>query len=497
MDTIAEYIASYGASIGYEDLPPEVIHKVKCLLIDSLACALGGYDSEPSRIARRIAGRVYKCDMPATIIGSGEKSSPELATFANGTMIRYLDFNDGFCGKSAGHPSDNFGPVLTCADAVGAGGREVIVASVLAYEVFCRLSDRFDLKGFDQAVTGVISCVMGASKIFSLSFKQMVEAANLAITPNISLLQTRLGELSMWKGCALANAARNAVFASFLAKEGMTGPSPVFEGRAGFFKVISGPFQLEEFGGKGSPFRIMDVLIKRYPCGMFAQTAIDAAIKLRLKIPSLNEIAAVNIGTFELGKTVMAGDDYILALIILTWYRRKEMEVGNRVRELRKRVGITQKQLAEKIGVSPPSIYRIETGKVSPSVAILSEIAICLNYPISTFLVPSDKSVIHLKSNEQPVIKGNNLELKLISPRGVIDENISIFIGKAEKGEIVSTHKNVGFELAYVLKGKAIFIQDNKKYELDEGDMIYHDGQYPHSVIAMEYHEFLGIHFIK
>ncbi|MFC1820163.1 MmgE/PrpD family protein [Thermodesulfobacteriota bacterium] len=309
MDTIAEYIASYGASIGYEDLPPEVIHKVKCLLIDSLACALGGYDSEPSRIARRIAGRVYKCDMPATIIGSGEKSSPELATFANGTMIRYLDFNDGFCGKSAGHPSDNFGPVLTCADAVGAGGREVIVASVLAYEVFCRLSDRFDLKGFDQAVTGVISCVMGASKIFSLSFKQMVEAVNLAITPNISLLQTRLGELSMWKGCALANAARNAVFASFLAKEGMTGPSPVFEGRAGFIKVISGPFQLEEFGGKGSPFRIMDVLIKRYPCGMFAQTAIDAAIKLRLKIPSLNEIAAVNIGTFELGKTVMAGDD--------------------------------------------------------------------------------------------------------------------------------------------------------------------------------------------
>ena len=50
----------------------------------------------------------------------------------------------------------------------------------------------------------------------------MVQAINLAIVPNISLGQTRVGEVSMWKGCALANAGRNAVFAALLAKEGMT-----------------------------------------------------------------------------------------------------------------------------------------------------------------------------------------------------------------------------------------------------------------------------------
>lgn len=136
----------------------------------------------------------------------------------------------------------------------------------------------------------------------------MVEALNLAIVPNISLQQTRVGELSMWKGCALANAARNAVFASLLAKEGMTGPSPVFEGRYGLLKVITGPFQLEEFGGNGRSFRIMDVNIKRYPCGQHAQTAIDVAIKLKSKISNLNEIAEIDIGTFTAGKTVMAGD---------------------------------------------------------------------------------------------------------------------------------------------------------------------------------------------
>ena len=309
MENIAEYIASYGTSIKYEDFPSAVVHKVKGLLIDTLACAIGSYDSEPYKIASTMAGRVYQCDMPATIIGSGQKSSPELATFVNGVMIRYLDFNDGFSSKGVGHPSDNFAPVLTCADAIHAGGKEVIVASVLAYEVFCRLSDQFAHGVFDQATTGVVSCTMGASKILGLSREQMVEAINLAIAPNISLGQIRFGKLSMWKGCALANAARNAVFAAFLAKEGMTGPSPIFEGRGGFFKATTGPFQLEEFGGNGRPFRIMDIMIKRYPCGMFAQTAVDAAIKLRSKLSSVNEIAEINIGTFSSGKNVMAGDD--------------------------------------------------------------------------------------------------------------------------------------------------------------------------------------------
>ena len=310
MENISVHLSSYATALTYEDLPPEVIHKSKGLLIDTLACAIGGYSSEPATIARRIAGRIHQCDMPATIIGSGQRSTAEMATFANGVMIRYLDFNDAFVSKGGGHPSDNFAPVLTCADAIHAVGKEVIVAAVLAYETFGRLFDQFSLTplGFDQAVTGVISCAMGASKILGLSRDQMVQAINLAIVANLSLGQTRVGELSMWKGCAMANAGRNGVFAALLAKEGLTGPDAIFEGRYGFFKVVTGPFQLEEFGGKDRPFRIMDVTIKRHPCGQFSQTAIDAAIRVRSNISTVDEIAEVKIGTFSYGKTVMGGD---------------------------------------------------------------------------------------------------------------------------------------------------------------------------------------------
>ncbi len=208
VSNLAEYLASYATSIKYQEIPSEVVRRAKALLIDALACSIRGFASEPGKIARKIAGRIFQCDMPATILGSGQKSSVELATFANGVMIRCLDLNDSYFSKEGGHPSDNFAPVLTCADAIHAGGKEVIGASVLAYEVFCRLCDHLSITpgGFDHATMGVISGVMGASKILDLSYEQVVEAINLAVTPNISLGQTRVSEVSMWKSCALANA---------------------------------------------------------------------------------------------------------------------------------------------------------------------------------------------------------------------------------------------------------------------------------------------------
>ncbi len=312
MDKNTEYLVSYGSSLKYEDLTPDVIHKTEGLLIDSLGCALGAYSSDPAKIARQMCEEIHGCGLPATVIGSAYPTTPELATFANGIMIRYLDFNDSYTIGAGGHPSDNFASVLTCADAVHATGKELLIGSVLAYEVFCRINDKIgrsnNAKGFDHPTQGAISTVMGAAKILKLSEEQTFQALNLAIAPNVTLLQTRYGDVSMWKGCAMANASRNAVFAARLAKAGMTGPAPIFEGMYGFFNVVSGPFEFDRFGGRGGQFRILGVSIKRYPCGNVAETDIDAAVALRSKIGSIEDISEVNIETWDLAKGIMAGD---------------------------------------------------------------------------------------------------------------------------------------------------------------------------------------------
>jgi 2-methylcitrate dehydratase len=311
VSNITEYLAAYISSVRYEDISSEAEHKIKALIIDTLACAIAGYDTESAMIARKIAGTVSRCDMPAAIMGSRQKSTVDLATFANGVAIRCLDFNDGYISpgdRGGGHPSDNFAPILTCADAIQANGKQIIVASIVAYEIFCQLSDKFTpaSNGYDQAVIGLISSVAGLSRILRLSYEQIVQAINLAVSSNISLGQIREGKISMWKNCAVADAARNAVFATLLAREGMTGPTSIFEGQSGFFRAVSGPFQLDNLGRQGNPFRVLDVLVKRYPCGMVAQTAIDAAITLRTKISGIDEIAKIKVGTFTPAKRAMA-----------------------------------------------------------------------------------------------------------------------------------------------------------------------------------------------
>ena len=310
MSTIAEQLSDYAASLRFEDLPGEIVHQAKRMIIDTFGCALGGYDSEPARIARDIAATVTSTQ-PATILVSGQSTSPDLAVFANGVAVRYLDFNDGYTSRESGHPSDSIAATLTAAEIGGSGGQGLIASTVLAYEAFCRICDTVDIKpsGFDHVTVGCIASILGVASALGLTREQTVQALNLGIAPNLALYQTRIGEVSMWKGCAYANASRNAVFAAMLAQRGLTGPSPIFEGDGGYFKAVTRqPFTLDTFGGEDQPFKIMECSIKRFPLGQYSQTVAQAASEVREQLPDPSDIASVTVRTLQTAVNIMAGD---------------------------------------------------------------------------------------------------------------------------------------------------------------------------------------------
>ncbi|MFH1517810.1 MAG: MmgE/PrpD family protein, partial [Pseudomonadota bacterium] len=89
MDRIVDSMASYAVNLSYADLPKEVVARAKHLILDAVGCALGAFPSPPATIARAVAAGV-KSDTPATIMVGGQKTSPDLAAFVNGSMIRYL-----------------------------------------------------------------------------------------------------------------------------------------------------------------------------------------------------------------------------------------------------------------------------------------------------------------------------------------------------------------------------------------------------------------------
>ncbi|GIW78841.1 MAG: propanediol utilization protein [Gemmatales bacterium] len=305
---LANRLAEYSCRLTFEDLPAEAVHETKRRFIDSLATAVGAMDADAYAIAKRCALRVQ--GVPAISMVGGGKSSVEWATFINGLLIRYLDYNDTYLSLEPAHPSDNLSAILAVGELAGATGKELIAATVLAYEIQCRLCDAASLRkhGFDHVTYGAISSSIAACKLLKLDAAKTTHAIGLAGVANVALRQTRSGELSMWKGCAFANAARNGVFAALLAAEGMTGPAPIFEGEVGIMKLLTGPFDLKELGGDGRPFMINRTYIKFWPAEYHSQSAIDAALQLRPQIGDISKIASIDIHTFDAAVDIIGKD---------------------------------------------------------------------------------------------------------------------------------------------------------------------------------------------
>jgi len=248
-DRILNHLCDYALKLSYRDLPQEVIRRTKHIVMDTVGCALGGAESPPAKIARAAASEITSAS-PSTVLISGQKTSPDLAAFANGVMIRYLDFNDTYAGSPTCHPSDLLAPVLAVVDARNGSGKDVILGTVLGYEVLCGLIDAGAKErghSWDQSTYGVIAAAVLAAKLFGHTKEQMANAISLAISSHISLEQIRRGQISHWKGCALANASRNAVFCAMLAAKGMTGPEEAFEGKAGFLSSTGIRFEIRPF----------------------------------------------------------------------------------------------------------------------------------------------------------------------------------------------------------------------------------------------------------
>jgi len=299
---LARRLAGYAESIRFADLDAPTIERAKIHLLDSLGCGLSAFAEETVASVRKLA--LAAGGNAATIIGTKQRTTLEWAAFTNGAAIRADDINDGYSGGN-GHPSDNIAACLPVAEAEGASGADLLLSMVLAYEIQCRLLDarRAGEEDWDHPNYALAASALAAGKLMKLSAPQLNEAISLALTGHLSMRQTRLGELSNWKGLAGPDAARNSVFAAQLARAGISGPTPIFEGDAGFCKLVSGPMNADTraFGGRAGRFRIHDCFIKSYPAQGQTQTAVPAAAKIAQAVGDLSRIRSIEIRTTRLG----------------------------------------------------------------------------------------------------------------------------------------------------------------------------------------------------
>ena len=312
MDKGLKTLGKYAASLKYTDLPKGTVQAVKERLLDSMGCALGGYLLEAGKAARKMCP-ISNDTFSARIIGSLQRSTPEMAAFANATMVRDLDHSDVYHPSitSGCHPSNCISAPLAVAEAIGASGKDLITAIALGYEMYvpfvenkAKIKNQFEFDGLMAS----LGSAMAVGKLLGLNEEQLSVTASLALIANVGLGMRRVGKGSMHKEVYAGMAARQGIFSALMAQADMTAPEESIESNQGGLRHVvmtDGIFALERLARSKQQFMIERSVIKAFPIGGGVHMSAYTALDLRKKVRA-DEIASIEIQTESYGKSTSA-----------------------------------------------------------------------------------------------------------------------------------------------------------------------------------------------
>ncbi|NHN61488.1 MULTISPECIES: MmgE/PrpD family protein [Halorussus] len=317
MTTTAD-IADFALGLEYEDLREETVDELQKRVLDSVGIAVAAMDEEPVGVVGDTVAEFGGEGCSLWGGGSSQDSepapaaataSPPDATMYNTALVRYLDYMDSFLAPGeTPHPSDNIAAIVACGEYRDASGADLLAAIGVAYEVQAALAWNAPVRdrGWDHVTHTVISAATGAGKMLELDREQLRSAIGIAGTAHNALRVTRTEGISEWKGVASANAARNAVYSAFLAKNGMAGPTNLFEGRKGWKQTVSGEFRAEFTPAE----RVHDVMTKKYVAETYAQSAVEGIIEIaEREAIDPDEIEKIRLDTFAGAKLIIGGGE--------------------------------------------------------------------------------------------------------------------------------------------------------------------------------------------
>jgi len=159
-----------------------------------------------------------------------------------------------------------------------------------------------------------------------------------------------------------------------------------------------------------------------------------------------------------------------------------KFSLGSRLRKIRDERGFSQRELAQKSGISTNAISLIERDENSPSVATLQALAGALEVKMSYFFDEDHpQDVLHVKSGQRPAIVSHGVRIEGLGAELNRQEMEPFHIHLApmsESGERQVVH--TGHEFVYCLNGRIEYVIDGKLYLLEAGDFLIFEAHLPH-----------------
>jgi 2-methylcitrate dehydratase PrpD len=269
---LTKQLAEFVINTRESDVPSDVLDGARDALVDTLGCALAGSLDEGSEIAQRWV-RETGARAQATVLGTQLSTSPAEAAFANGLASHALDFDDSLT-TLRGHPTaPMLGAGLAVGEAANASGKAVLAAISIGLEVGGKIGPALGaghyMKGWHSTATvGVFSATAVAARLWGLSIEQLQTAWGIVASEASGLIRN-FG--TMTKPFHAGHAGRSAVLAAWLAKNGFTADTQIFDGKNNFFATYAGEdaVALDTTVAKlGNPWEMVNpgIYVKRFPC---------------------------------------------------------------------------------------------------------------------------------------------------------------------------------------------------------------------------------------
>jgi 2-methylcitrate dehydratase len=306
VDDLADFVV--GAEPEHLSAQPRAL--LKRNVLDSIACAVGSLDGELIATIREHTDQ-FSGVPTATLVGGG-RASVDQAAFFNSVLVRYPDLLDtyltvgGLC-----HPADNFGAVLAVAEHVNAGGAGFLLALAVAYEVQCRFSAQVPVmaRGLNHALQLAMSVAAGSAKLLGLDAEHTADAIAISAADNVSLAAVHAEPVSNWKGISPAITGMRAVFATLLARRGITGPKSLFDGPHGLVQLFDQPIDFHTADKELTS--VEQTYLKQYCALIHGQAIIDAILAIRTDNDLRGgDVARVRLEVFQGAYDIAAGGAY-------------------------------------------------------------------------------------------------------------------------------------------------------------------------------------------
>ena len=283
-ETVTAEMARWAAALRYEDISEDAVYQAKRFLLDSIGCALGGYQQHDVKIALEVLDEVAGHG-PATVIGTGRRIDPVSAALANALMIRCMDYNDIYWKQDPSHPSDILPAAIACCERAGTDGKELILGLVLGHEFEMRLCEAafpgIRERGWHHATLTAFVSPIVAGRALHLSWEQIQHAIGISASRHCTLGAVTAGKLTMMKNTVDPMATQSGVFAALLAEKGYTGPEHVIDGKEGLSHVFKPEWKLDVLTeGLGESWRIKQCGMKAFPTEALTHTPISAVLDL-------------------------------------------------------------------------------------------------------------------------------------------------------------------------------------------------------------------------